>query len=232
MTDARQGDQQDARDHIAIAEARSTLAVLSLEDIAKTRAAEKSERLQEIMWTHLLRRPVLNEIIGYHNPSDVICYLNEIPLETLLSSVGVTYDGFQRRGRDSVVDSALLDSIRRVGFGRSSTITICEIPWGPAEVAEVQQQGLKEAHWAPPQLLARCAQHFSPGCWGTLWEWNENVCEMHERRFAIIDGFKRLTAIDILRRENKDTWEHFSLMCCVVDISLCHVWQRKSRVYG
>ena len=62
--------------------------------------------------------------------------------------------------------------------------------------------------------------------WGKSWEWNDIVLEMPERRFAIIDGFKRLTCVDILRRQNKDIWEHVSLMCCVVDISLCHVWQR------
>ena len=138
MTDARQ-QRHDARDV-----ARAIAEGCVLEDTAKTRAAEKLERLQEIMWTYLLRRPVNTAHPVIAHPSDVIGYL-DTPLEPLLSSVGITHDGFQRRGRDSVVDTALFDSIRTNGFNQRCTIFVCEIPWGPDEVAEVQQQELKEA---------------------------------------------------------------------------------------
>jgi hypothetical protein len=216
MAEERQ-QRRDRRAHIeATAEARSR------EDFVK-------KRLHEIMFKHLLLRqiPDTPTTASQRIYSNVQGRIGPIPMETLLSSVGVTQCGFKQRDRHTVVDKVRLNDIRTDDIHYS--IIVCEIAWGAEEVAEVKREGLKGYLWIPPKPL-----YMEPGCefysrpLSKFWNWRDPHLRTDERRFAIVCGFNRLTCWDILLRENKLLWnkyrneERFS--CMVVDISLCHVW--------
>ena len=119
----------------------------------------EKKRLHEIMFKHLLLRqiPDTPTTASQRIYSEVQGRIGPIPVETLLSSVGVTQCGFKQRDRHTVVDKVRLNDLGTDEYGYS--IIVCEIAWGAEEVAEVKREGLKEALWIPPKPL-----YMEPSC--------------------------------------------------------------------
>jgi hypothetical protein len=112
--------------------------------------------------------------------------------------------------------------MRKIGFDPLvGTIALVEIPWTAAEVSTLKGQNLMEEGWEPPMpLIDLCPTDLKTIAGAWQLDATDSQWAFAKRRFAIIDGNNRITAIINTLADMPDFMANVSLNAFLVEVAI------------
>ena len=153
-------------------------------------------------------------------PANVLGMITQTPMEQLCAGGSIGEGGFRQRAVASFGASVIETLIRDNGFNvMAGNFAIQELPYTQEELLELKAEGLLPEDFDPPAMLSSMRPANAPvGSW--IIDATDPTLRMKDRRFVVIDGNNRITALVNLTSETPDFLKGKSLNTYLVELNL------------